>query len=583
MSSAATKASGAERGPDARGTLFDHAIGASLAILYVGWLLATARSLGFARDEGFYFHAAWDYSRWFQLLFTHPAQALEPHAIDSSWGTNHEHPALMKSLFALSWMFLHQKHAVFADASTAFRFPGMVMAGVALWVTYLFGARAFSRRAGLAAAVLLGLMPNVFYHSHLACFDAPIMAMWVACVYTYWRSHVSGSLGWALAASVTFGLALETKHNAWMLPAVFVAHSAIANRDVLVRELRNGRISVPANLVAMAAIGPLVFYALWPWIWHDTLDRVQWYVNFHLNHEYYNIEFLHKNYYGPPSPKAYVPVMIVATVPLVTLTLFAVGGADRLRNFAARWGSRLASLVQARAPSRIVPWLRKVERLRFDTDPRATGFLIFLALVVPLAPFFRETTPIFGGTKHWLPSYPFFAILAGHGFDLVARAMESAFAGRLAHMPARLATGALFASVTVAPLAITAHSHPFGLSAYTPVVGGTAGGADLGLCRQFWGFTTESLAPYFARSAPPQATVFIHDTAWDSWARMLDEKRLRPDLRAVGSPGDATFSIVHHELHMEEVDLACWVAAGHDNPDYVLTHDGVPIISVYRR
>jgi hypothetical protein len=64
---------------------------------------------------------------------------------------------------------------------------------------------------------------------------------------------------------------------------------------------------------------------------------------------------------------------------------------------------------------------------------------------------------------------------------------------------------------------------------------------------------------------------------------MQDERRIRPDLRAVGSPGEADFAIVHHELHMGEQDFEAWVAFGHDAPDYVLTHDGVPIISVYRR
>jgi hypothetical protein len=208
---------------------------------------------------------------------------------------------------------------------------------------------------------------------------------------------------------------------------------------------------------------------------------------------------------------------------------------------------------------------------------------VFLAFATPLAPFFLEKTPIFGETKHWLPAYPFLAILAGRGFDRVARSMEAALGDRLSVTAMRLSQAGLFASVTLAPLAVTAHSHPFGLSAYAPIVGGTAGGADLGLCRQFWGFTTQSLAPYFDHTAPPHASVFIHDTAWDSWARMLDEKRLRPDLRGVSSPADADFSIVHHELHMEEVDVACWVTYGHDNPDYVLTHDGVPIVSVYKR
>ena len=99
---------------------------------YVAWLLATARSLGFARDEGFYFRASSEYARWFNLFFEHPGQAMERNVVDASWASNHEHPALMKSLFALSWHFFHQKWHVFADASTAFRFPGMVMMGVAI-------------------------------------------------------------------------------------------------------------------------------------------------------------------------------------------------------------------------------------------------------------------------------------------------------------------------------------------------------------------------------------------------------------------------------------------------------------------
>lgn len=571
-------------GNGGRTALYDNAIGALLGLLYVTWLLSTARSLGFPRDEGFYFHAATDYARWFTILFEHPSQALDERTIDSSWATNHEHPALMKSLFALSWMFLHERCSLFRDASTAFRFPAMLMSGIAVWVTYLFGARAYSRRAGVAGAVLLGLMPNVFFHAHLACFDAPMMAMWVLCIYVYWRAHVAGGLGWALASGVVFGLALETKHNAWMLPLVFVVHAVVANAWSMARELRLGRVLVPASLLAMATVGPLVFYALWPWIWNDTIDRVEWYVKFHLNHEYYNIEFLHKNYYGPPSPKAYVPIMIVATVPLVTLTLFAVGAAVGLKDFAARVPARLAALLESRARGVLARIPRHDRTPSVDGETQATGLLLFLGFAVPLVPFFIDKTPIFGGTKHWLTSYPFLAIFAGRGFDFVARAMECALAPRLRKPQMKLAGAGLFASVTLAPLAVTAHSHPFGLSAYTPIVGGTAGGADLGLCRQFWGFTTQSLAPYFERSAPPHALVYIHDTAWDSWARMLDEGRLRPDLRGVGSgPADADFAIVHHELHMEEVDLACWISYGHDNPDYVLTHDGVPIISVYKK
>src|ERR1700685_3460512 len=110
------------------------------------------------------------------------------------------------------------------------------------------------------------------------------------------------------------------------------------------------------------------------------------------------------------------------------------------------------------------------------------------------------------------------------------------------------AQAALYASVLAAPLAVTAHSHPFGLSSYVPLVGGTAGGADLGLNRQFWGVTSQNAAEeYLNANAPPNATVFIHDTTWDAWSRMQQEGRVRSDLRAAGAPGEAQFSLIEHE------------------------------------
>ncbi len=546
----------------------DHLIGIWIGVIYIAWLVSTARTLGFARDEGFYFHAAYDYSHWFEMLFKHPAEAFKRENIDPIWATNHEHPALMKSLFSLSWMYFSEKWKLFADPSTAYRFPTMVMAGIGCWVTYLFGARAFSRPAGVIAACALALMPNVFYNAHLACFDVPIMTMWLLCVYVYWRAQQEGGFGWALWSGVVYGLTLETKHNAWILPAVFIPHAivvAIASK----RRSPRGRIQIPSSILSMMFVGPFVFYWLWPWLWNDTLPRIQEYVNFHLNHEYYNIEFLHKNYFGPPSPKSYAPVMIFATVPTVTLLMFFIGGASRLRALGRR-------LIGA---SRPVSEAAPADR---PTDTAHTDLLLFLAFAAPLAVFFRPTTPIFGGTKHWLPAYPFLALFAGWGFHLVGKAMLAALP-RLKSEGQRLgAQLALAACVLVAPYLVTAHSHPFGLSAYVPFVGGTAGGADLGLCRQFWGFTTQSVEPYFEANAPLNARVFIHDTAWDSWHQMNAEKRVRQDLQPVFSPAEADIGLVHHELHMNEVDFQEWVVFG-NAPDYVVTHDGVPIVSVYRK
>ncbi len=546
----------------------DHLVGFALAAAYVAWLLSTASAIGVPRDESVYFRAAVDYVGWWRLWLDHGSAALTQGAIDSAWGINHEHPVLMKTLFGVSWWLFHEKWHVFHDASTSWRFPAMCMGGLSLWLTYLFGARAWGRTAGAIGAALLGLMPQVFFHAHLACFDVPVMAMWLACMYVHWRgTQARGALavvGWAVAAGVVYGLTLETKHNAWFVPFVVTPHALF----VFAQSLKRGhdgsrRIVWPLGLVSMATIGPAVFYALWPYVWHDTQARLEWYANFHLNHEYYNIEFLGRNYFGPPSPMGYLPFMVVATVPAVTIFLFFIGTFDRLAGIVERFRG------QDEAAGR---------------DRSETDLLVGLAIAIAVGPFFLPKTPIFGGTKHWMTAYPFLAMLAGRGFDLARASMVRALGPRLAGAKTAVAQGGLAASVLLAPLAVTAHAGSFGLAAYVPLVGGTAGGADLGLNRGFWGYTTQdAAAEYLNANATRNASVFISDTTWEAWGRMQQEGRIRADLRASGSPSDSQYAIVQHELHMNEVDYSIWEAYKTTAPVYVVSHDGVPIDSIYKR
>ena len=82
----------------------DHLLGALLGALYVTVLLYTAPDIGLSRDEGIYVIAAESYAHWFELLASDPGQALQQPAIDRFFQFNHEHPPLMKTLFALSYL-----------------------------------------------------------------------------------------------------------------------------------------------------------------------------------------------------------------------------------------------------------------------------------------------------------------------------------------------------------------------------------------------------------------------------------------------------------------------------------------------
>jgi hypothetical protein len=150
-------------------------------------------------------------------------------------------------------------------------------------------------------------------------------------------------------------------------------------------------------------------------------------------------------------------------------------------------------------------------------------------------------------------------------------------------MRGALVRAGLFASVILAPLAITLGSHPWGLSAYTPLVGGAPGAASLGLNRTFWGYTTGAIQDELNRRAPPNAGVYVHDTALQSWDMLRVDGRVRSDLRGTLNIHDSSVALYHHEPHMGKIEYQIWVDYGTSSPVHVGAYHGVPVIWLYQR
>jgi hypothetical protein len=501
-----------------------------------------------SRDESFYAHAAKRYGGWLDDLVSAPSAALEQRSIDHAWGYNWEHPALMKIAFSWSWL-AQRKMDLFPRESLAFRFPGMLTAGLLLWLIYAWGASVMPRKGAFFAAAAFALMPRVFYHSHLACFDIPITFFFALTAYSYWRSLEDRR--WAPVTGLVFGLAMATKHNSWMLPGIFLIHYAWLGR-ARSRAGRSARPSI-AWLPSMLVLGPLTLIGTWPWVWNDTWNRLSAYVRFHLRHVHYTYEYFGVSYFEPPLPVSVPFVMTLFTVSLTVLALAIIG------------------LYHQRAELR-PPW--KVEPR--DRVGRSTDVLWLGCMLAPLLAIALPTSPIFGGTKHWITAYPFLALFAGWGFVAVGERAELTFTTRR-----RWPTWAL-AFLLLLPSAVqTAHSHPFGLSHYVPIAGGVPGAADLGMNRQFWGFTTGSLAPWLTERLPDGGSVWLAATTRGAWAMLQADGRVPRNIRAARSMNDADYVLVHHEAHFAEVDYQAWVAFGTVKPAHVLLFDGVPIISVY--
>ncbi|MFO7698604.1 MAG: aldehyde ferredoxin oxidoreductase N-terminal domain-containing protein, partial [Anaerolineae bacterium] len=245
-----------------------------------------------------------------------------------------------------------------------------------------------------------------------------------------------GSRRWCVALGLIFGLALATKHNALMLPAVMLAHytwiSLWSQRQILRQPLRQA--GVGAKLVAagrglwttqpwiwpsLAVLGPLALIALWPWLWFDTIDHIRDWIRFHLTHVHYNYEYLGENWNAPPYPWHVPIVTTLLTAPAITL-LAAVCGAGALMR-------RALDRAAGRRPG------ERADEPEGKHDARAPGLLMVLSAGVAMGPFVLGTTPIFGAEKHWAPAMPALCILAGIG---VVAAVELALARLRAWLPA---------------------------------------------------------------------------------------------------------------------------------------------------
>ena len=543
----------------------DHLGGLFLCVAYVAILLGTSNEIAMSRDESFYVVAAQDYGHWFELLASDPSRAFEDEVRDRAWDYNHEHPGLVKSLFALSWL-AHKKWELFSTDSMAFRFPGMLSAGLLLWLLYIFGARAFRRDVGVFAALAYALMPRPFYHSHLNCFDIPITLAITFVVYCYWRSLTSRR--WALWTGIAWGLALSTKHNSWVLPGIFLIHFIWMRLRIRGARKRGSMTpleisSRPWWLLGMVVLGPPIFIATWPWLWSDQIgERFLWYANFHLAHVYYDIAYFGKSYFQPPFPISYPFIMTLFTVPFVTLALAFWGIAIQWRD--------------------VVPYslLRRWKNADHQADPLCMDILLLGALWAPIVMIALPFSPIFGATKHWFPAYPFLALYAGLGFhDVIAR-VRADIPLRWARLRPVLSIGS--AAIFLSPSALeTWHSHPFGLSHYTFAAGGVPGSADHGMNRQFWGFTTGSLVDFFNQNLPNGGRVFLCDTTAGAWEMLKRDGQLLPTIRGTFDLVHADYAMVHIEHHFVEVDYQAWAAFGTPKLVHVLTYDGVPIINVY--
>jgi 4-amino-4-deoxy-L-arabinose transferase-like glycosyltransferase len=557
----------------------DFWIGAALFFFTVGLLSQTSQSVGFTRDEGYYFKAAENYAGYFDDVVDHARRGemggvFEKKVIDKHWSYNHEHPVLVKTLFGLSWRVLHKGWGLFSLESQAFRFPAWLFAGLSVALIFLFARRLLSRGPAILCALIWLSLPRTFWHMHLACFDIPVCAAHVGLVYAYHR-HRRTWRG-ALVVGVVFGLAAATKHNVLVVPALFVLHWAVMEARGLRISREGVRIPpLPLAFFAMAVVGPLVFVAHWPYLWPDVVDRVAWYLKFHLNHEHYPILYFGNLLTAPPFPVAFPFVMSAITLPLPVLLLVVMG-------------TVLAVVVVVRGLAQRLRFERITEVTRValrDGREDSSASVAFLLLINGLYPFVLialPSSPIFGGTKHWMNGLPFLIILGVWAlFEGIRRLKLIAPGESVKGRPLRLLVVAALAFLILLPgFWLSARIHPHGLSAYNAAVGFARGAATAGFQRTFWGYESRSVLERINADAPQGARIHFGDTNRDDHAMYRRDGLLRRDIGFSGGLGGSRVAAVQPQGEFKKQWMLVWNTWKVRSPAEVVHIEGVPLLTL---
>jgi hypothetical protein len=190
--------------------------------------------------------------------------------------------------------------------------------------------------------------------------------------------------------------------------------------------------------------------------------------------------------------------------------------------------------------------------------------------------------------RHFMPAMPYLAIVAGVGLRWLTRVVAGWLGDVVANprvtrgLPAALAT-----LVCLPAVAETQRSHPDGLSHYNLLAGGFAGGASLGMNRQFWGYSVMPMLGWMTKNVPPSRATYWHDVFPDALTMYIRDGRIPPGLGNVGVGEDVVrhsdLGIVIHERHFAVYEGLLWEAYGTTKPAYVRTREGVPLVTAYRR
>jgi len=417
---------------------------AAAAVIFAVVFAAVALTIdepGLAWDEANDIRMATDAAGWFGALRNEGFRVFSRDSVEHYWWYEwKQHPPVTRLVFAAGHgLFRHFGEGEVFLKWRAFRLCGAAIYAALCAMVFYAGYRYCGGwAAGFASAGALAMMPRMFGHAHIVETDLLLVALY-------------------FAAGLAFLAGLESRRGAalfgvlaGLLPAVKFS-GAFAVIPFFLYGLIFARRRGGWNLLFALLAAPVVFYLVQPMYWQSPAGSLLEYLRHFLSPETQSsivIHYFGQDYVKSP-PWSYPFVMAVLSVPVVILSAAAVGTA--------------AVFIRRRRRPEMV-------------------FILFNALFMMVL-FAPSRVAVYDGERLFMAVFPYWALLAGAGIDLV-------FGGK---RPALKAVAvAVFIAIASAGIM---QSRPLCLTYYNEIAGGLEGAEKKGLEVIYWG---EALTPGYA-------------------------------------------------------------------------------------
>jgi hypothetical protein len=512
------------------------------SLVFVG---ATLKDYGITWDEPPYFHAADLHVAWISEFVSNVAngkwqQSLADSKIKSAWHWNPynvPHPPFSRIVSGLTKLIFASR----LDSFSAYRMGPALFFSVLVTIMYLWINELFGCAAGLFSALALACTPNLFGFAHIAVTDLPLATMWFLTSYCFWKGLNDSR--WSVALGIAWGLALATKFPALLIPFPLILWAHLFHRHKYVN-----------NLFALVFLAPVTMIATQPYLWHQVGMRVVEFLYEGVSRGYrpdanFPVLFFGKLYYTSQLPWYYPFFLLGITTPepILVLALFGIG---------------------------LTYWL----------DEQRSGMVLFLfnALFIPAMGLLPGAV-LHDGVRQLLSGIPFLVGLAGGGFYMLMRFLKAQAAKihaarRIKHIELKIVASGLVLLLFPAAVDLFVY-HPFELSYYNRLIGGTRGAYDRGLEVTYFmeAFNPEFLR-YLNNKLSPKAIVNA------SFANFMfeyyqQENRLRLDIQFTQNENADYYVLLTRRSVWSRKE---WHLFNTDSPIAVVRLGDVPLVSLYQ-